>query len=962
MKTLYFITILFFLIACGGESSSSTKPPIDNNQTVKNIKENNTTNNNQTISDGNITSDNNQTITDGNITSDNNQTISDGNITSDNNQTISDGNITSDNNQTITDGNITSDNNQTITDRNITSDNNQTITDTNSTTDNNHPIIVKKSGKAQLGVLSKATVKLYELNGLEKKLLATTVTSSGETIENIGNFNLYLEKLEDNKFYLYEVNGGEDYDVDDNGVIDNNPTPNQGIFHLLVLGSHIKAIQKATVTVISEVTYQKLLSSLSLENSKIKEKMKEIAKELIQEDINGDGFVGIEDILKYNPILDKTKLHIEYQNKIDKLIDDILNNKSSDLDAPKFTNPSSTIQINENLTFIKKIEIEDKSQLSIKLLEVDASNFIYNQATQELSLIKKADFENPHDSNRDNIFELTIEATDSYFNQTTKEFSIEIVDINETIPQIPILEVTNLSIYENNSSNTLIGSVTVENQGTSPIDSFTLKGAESQDFIINKNAQIFSSKIFDYEAKSSYTFQVEAINAVGKSNQVEVIIQIKDTPDIKPTVQNVSLTVSENLAIGTVIGKINITDKGDSNISTIQLSGVNNSSFQINLSGNIKVNSYLDYESYNLYYLQYTATNKAGESEPANLTISVSNIFENSGSDYPSTESGIQTALDNGDYSFVLNQLLNNRDAYSGLDGNEVNMNIAGAYVGSSGYTVFDITGAMSDGNQNNFNDFVNNITQNNDPVTTINKLSQADTYYSNIVQGLDCTNTATLTQIQKDSCYNLGLVRMTSLTNSVKLLFGGDSDTVKKWSDGVDVNSSDDLNGNGVLDNSEASACAIVYANNPNDNCQNGTIYSYRGGVNFNHSGTEENLTLIEVDVGNSTNGYQSFYQLISSKANNNTPILTSGVCDKNFNSTTQKADGVNYFPCPVHNESQELMGIKESIENVANIQALFPTGDETKATLDSYMNNITGDANGTIGLDNLSTYLRTH
>ena len=449
---------------------------------------------------------------------------------------------------------------------------------------------------------------------------------------------------------------------------------------------------------------------------------------------------------------------------------------------------------------------------------------------------------------------------------------------------------------------------------------------------------------------------------MGTSTEVEVNIKINDIPDIKPTVQNVSIIVSENLAIGTLIGKINITNSGDSNISKITLEGYNNSSFQIDKNSNIYVRSYLDYESYNLYYLQYFVKNDAGESEKANLTVRVTNVFENSGSDYPPSENGIQSALDNGDYNFVLNQLLNNRDSYSGLNDDTINMNIAGAYVGSSGYTVYDITGAMSDGNRSNFNDFVNDITQNNDPVSTINKLTQADTYYSNIVQGLDCTNTATLTQLQQDSCYNLGLVRLTSLTNSVKLLFGGDSTTVQKWANGVDVNSSDDLNGNGVLDASEASACAIVYASNPNDNCQNGTIYAYRGGVSFNKNGTESNLTLIEVDVGNSSNGYQSFYQLISSNPNNNTPILTNGVCDKNFNPTTAVADGITYFPCPAINSVGATMGIKESLENVANIQALFPTGDDTKTTLENYVNNITGNANGTIGLDNLSTYLRTH
>jgi hypothetical protein len=881
-----------------------------------------------------------------------------------NNQTVvNDTNNTDDTNQTVVDDtNNTDDTNQTVVDDiNNTDDTNQTVVDDTNNTDTNLPI-TKKNGKAQLGVLSKATVKLYELNKIEKKLLATELTSSGETIEDIGNFNLYLEKLEDEKFYLYEVSDGEDYDVDDNGIIDDNPTSNKGTFHLLVKGSHIKAIKKATISVVSEIIYQKLLSSLSLENREIETKMEAIAKKIIKEDINNDGFIGIEDILKYNPILDKTKLYPEYQDKISKIIDDILNNKPFDLLAPMFIDKNSTIHINENLTFVQQIEITDSSTLSILLLGEDANKFSYNTNNQELSLLKKADFENPHDQNKDNLFELTIEATDSYFNSTKKEFLIQIVDVNETIPQVPILSDTSLSIYENNESSTLIGTVSIKNQGSDLINQFTLLGEESQLFTIDKDGQIFSSTVFDYEQKDNYRFKVRAINSVGKSNDVEITIQIEDVPDIKPSIQNVYINVSENLAIGTLIGKLNITDKGDSNISNVQITGYRSDDFQVHLNKNINVVTYLDYESYNLYYLQYTAVNKAGESEPANLTVRISNVFENSGSDYPRTESGIQNALDNGDYSFVLSQLLNNRDSYSGLDDDTVNMNIAGAYVGSSGYTVFDITGAMSDGNTSSFNDFVNDITQNNNPVNTINQLTEADTYYSNIVQGLDCNNTATLTEIQKDSCYNLGLVRLTSLTNSVKLLFGGDSTTVQKWANGLDVNSSDDLNGNGVLDASEASACAIVYANDPNDNCQDGTIYSYRGGVKFNYQGREHNLTLLEVDVGNATNGYQNFYQLISSNANNNTPILSSGVCDKNFNTTTQGADGTSFFPCPTLDANGDIMGIKQSLESVANIQALFPSGDETKTTVESYLQNITGSTNGTIGLDNLSTYLRTH
>ncbi len=71
--------------------------------------------------------------------------------------------------------------------------------------------------------------------------------------------------------------------------------------------------------------------------------------------------------------------------------------------------------------------------------------------------------------------------------------------------------------------------------------------------------------------------------------------------------------------------------------------------------------------------------------------------------------------------------------------------------------------------------------------------------------------------------------MRLTSLSNSVKLLFGGDEDVVQSWAEGVDINSSDDLNGNGVIDEADASGCAIVYASDPANSCREGSMATYR-------------------------------------------------------------------------------------------------------------------------------------
>ncbi|NPA13495.1 MAG: hypothetical protein GXO45_05875, partial [Aquificae bacterium] len=68
-------------------------------------------------------------------------------------------------------------------------------------------------GTAQLGNLANATVEIYKIESDGSlSLLWKETTTSGERLEDIGKFNLHLNELEENSFYLYKVFGGYDWD------------------------------------------------------------------------------------------------------------------------------------------------------------------------------------------------------------------------------------------------------------------------------------------------------------------------------------------------------------------------------------------------------------------------------------------------------------------------------------------------------------------------------------------------------------------------------------------------------------------------------------------------------------------------------------------------------------------------------------------------------------------------------
>jgi len=119
---------------------------------------------------------------------------------------------------------------------------------------------IKTKGAAQLGYLANADVKIYEVeNNGHLKLLFTEKTSDGDILEEIGSFEMHLKDLQSNKYYVYEVSGGQDWDYNDNGIKDNKPTDFNGTFRAFIKGETLKEVgTDFKITPYTELLYQEL--------------------------------------------------------------------------------------------------------------------------------------------------------------------------------------------------------------------------------------------------------------------------------------------------------------------------------------------------------------------------------------------------------------------------------------------------------------------------------------------------------------------------------------------------------------------------------------------------------------------------------------------------------------------------------------------------------------------------------
>ncbi len=482
-------------------------------------------------------------------------------------------------------------------------------------------IKVEKNAKAQLGVLSQAMVKIFELGTSPRKLIATEITTSGDTIDDIGNFNAHEKELKDDKFYLYEVHGGKDMDADDDGVIDSTPTVNDGIFRAVVKGSDIKSLSgKFKVTAVSEILYKKVEDHID-NVAVLREKLKDVSKLIIKDDLNSDGKVDTKDILLYNPIKHEEKLQRVYKEKLAKITDDI--HKKRDIDiaiAPKIE--GNTFIIAENATSgnkVGQVEIIDDGQAPITDFRLEgegSSKFTIDEKgvirVNALSVLSLKTLK---------TYNLKAIATNRVGESNEAEVKINVMEIDKYAPVFNSKDT--FTVAENAPY-----SQTIDVSDDSSV-SFSLEGDDSEFFAFDpKTKKLSFNQTLDYETPKDengdnvYNVIIKATDTAGNSSSQNINVTVTDVADVKPVLGDGAFEITST-DLGAPIGTVVPKSEGDSAISSYKLSGEGSELFAISKSGEITVKSdKLETSPATSYALKVTATNEAGESNSALISIS----------------------------------------------------------------------------------------------------------------------------------------------------------------------------------------------------------------------------------------------------------------------------------------------------------------------------------------------------
>ena len=315
-------------------------------------------------------------------------------------------------------------------------------------------------------------------------------------------------------------------------------------------------------------------------------------------------------------------------------------------EEPYFTNESDVIEIAENASMSPtEIQFADVDKYNTgafvnnELAIIGGDSDVFEITSGGLIQLKEGhalDYETQSEYQIEvRVRDASVDGDGNYVNptlQNVKVFKISVVDVNEKPKFKESSYAYSIAEDINVDETNLLGSVAAEDQDAESTISYSLEGDEAALFSINASTgEIFirDGITFDYETKSSYTFEVVASDEI-LEDRVSVTVNITDVNE-KPIFEEASyeFTVAEN-AGQTVLGSVVGSDPDADAEITYFLDGEDSEFFVIDPnSGEITTNenATFDYEAKFSYSFEVVASDGFLDARVP-VTVNVTNVPE----------------------------------------------------------------------------------------------------------------------------------------------------------------------------------------------------------------------------------------------------------------------------------------------------------------------------------------------
>ena len=287
----------------------------------------------------------------------------------------------------------------------------------------------------------------------------------------------------------------------------------------------------------------------------------------------------------------------------------------------------------DNVVYTAMATDADEDPLTYSLSGTDAARFTIDPATGAVRFIASPDFENPDDVGGNNVYDITVTASDDD-NSTDHDVAITVTNINDNTPSFTSPD--SASVAENQTA----AYTAIAADGDGDDLTYSLSGTDAARFTIDENTGVvrfIASPDFenpdDAGGDNVYNITVTASDDTNESNH-DVAITVTNENDNDPIfISGNSVGVLENQPVDSVVYTAIAAD-ADGDTLTYRLSGTDASLFTIDpTTGDIRFVTVPDVEAPgdanrdNIYEITVTASDDTNDIAQA-VAITVTNVNE----------------------------------------------------------------------------------------------------------------------------------------------------------------------------------------------------------------------------------------------------------------------------------------------------------------------------------------------
>ena len=306
--------------------------------------------------------------------------------------------------------------------------------------------------------------------------------------------------------------------------------------------------------------------------------------------------------------------------------------------APTFAQASASIAVDENsagaVYTAQASDVDAGDSLTYSISGTDSSLFTIGSSSGDLAFISPPDHEQPADSDADNIYNLTITATDSMAKQAQQSLTISVNNLNDNAPQFTLSSST-FDIPENS---TAVATIAAADADGDALTFSLISTTDSSHFTVDpaSGALAFTSAP-DFEspqdANADNTYELE-LSVADDTNTISQAISVRVADvDEAPSFASASASVSVNENNAAAIYTAQASDPEGATL-TYSAGGADASLFTLDSSsGDLafknppSFESPLDQDANNVYELSITAADGANQSSQA-ITVTVADVNE----------------------------------------------------------------------------------------------------------------------------------------------------------------------------------------------------------------------------------------------------------------------------------------------------------------------------------------------